>query len=45
MVIDDDYVTLLRSCLLKPEHLLWMDDIWKKLSMSVDEARHQDRVR
>ncbi len=45
VVIDDDDVTLLRSCLMKPEHLLWMDDIWKKLSMSMDEARHQDRVK
>ena len=41
VLIDDDHVTLLRSCLMKPEHLLWMDDIWDRLSHSMDDARHQ----
>jgi tyrosine decarboxylase / aspartate 1-decarboxylase len=25
---DDEYVTCLRSCLMKPEHLAWIDEIW-----------------
>lgn len=28
IIKDDDYVTLLRSCLMKPEHLSWVDEIW-----------------
>jgi tyrosine decarboxylase / aspartate 1-decarboxylase len=31
---DQDFVTCLRTCLMKPEHLDWMDRIWKAL----DEA-------
>jgi len=41
VLIDDDHVTLLRSCLMKPEHVLWMDDIWDRLGHSMDDARHQ----
>jgi tyrosine decarboxylase/aspartate 1-decarboxylase len=26
---DDEYVTCLRSCLMKPEHEDWVDNIWK----------------
>jgi len=26
---DEEYVTCLRSCLLKPEHEEWVDEIWK----------------
>ena len=40
VVIDDDNVTLLRSCLMKPEHLAWMEEIWKRLSMSMDDVHH-----
>lgn len=29
------YVTCLRSVLMKPEHLSWLDEIWEKLSASV----------
>ncbi|KTD09183.1 pyridoxal-dependent decarboxylase [Legionella gratiana] len=29
---DDEYVTLLRSCLMKLEHLDWMDEIWNRLT-------------
>ncbi len=28
---DQDYVTCLRSCLMKPEHLDWIDRIWEKI--------------
>jgi hypothetical protein len=37
---DDDYVTMLRSCLMKPEHLVWMEDIWNRLSLSMDDVHH-----
>lgn len=26
---DEEYVTCLRSCLMKPEHEAWVDEIWK----------------
>ncbi|MEO8117224.1 MAG: pyridoxal-dependent decarboxylase, partial [Bacteroidota bacterium] len=26
---DEDHVTCLRSCLMKPEHVDWVDEIWK----------------
>lgn len=28
---DQDYLTCLRTCLMKPEHLDWMDRIWEKI--------------
>ncbi len=28
---DQDYVTCLRSCLMKPEHLDWIERIWEKI--------------
>lgn len=28
---DDEHVTLLRSCLMKSEHLDWMDEIWSRV--------------
>ncbi|MGM3307002.1 hypothetical protein ACSQ6I_13700 [Anabaena sp. WFMT] len=28
---DQDYLTCLRSCLIKPEHLDWVEDIWQIL--------------
>lgn len=31
-VWDSKTVTLLRSCLMKPEHLAWLDSIWETLS-------------
>jgi len=27
--LDDEYVTCLRSCLMKPEHKDWIDEIWR----------------
>ena len=44
VVFDDDNVTLLRSCLMKPEHLVWMEDIWTRLSMSMDDAHRQGDI-
>ena len=35
---ESDYVTCLRSCLMKPEHLDWLDRIWQILSMATDEV-------
>ncbi len=26
---DQEMVSCLRSCLMKPEHLAWIDEIWK----------------
>ena len=34
--IDAEYVTCLRSCLMKPEHTDWMDDIWERLEKALD---------
>jgi hypothetical protein len=31
-------VTCLRSCLMKPEHLAWIDRIWKALDSATDTA-------
>jgi hypothetical protein len=28
---DQDQVSCLRSCLMKPEHLDWIDSIWQRL--------------
>ncbi|MEM9895603.1 MAG: aminotransferase class V-fold PLP-dependent enzyme [Bacteroidota bacterium] len=31
LLFDSDHLLCLRSCLMKPEHLDWIDEIWKKL--------------
>jgi len=33
---DDDYVTCLRSCLMKPEHEEWIDEIWAIVTSSLE---------
>jgi glutamate/tyrosine decarboxylase-like PLP-dependent enzyme len=33
-----DYVTCLRSCLMKPEHLDWLESIWEILDKTADEV-------
>lgn len=33
--IDSEYLTCLRSSLMKPEHKDWMDEIWKRLNSSM----------
>lgn len=33
---DEDYVTCLRSCLLKPEHEEWVEEIWKIVTDCLD---------
>jgi tyrosine decarboxylase / aspartate 1-decarboxylase len=33
---DEEYVTLLRSCLMKPEHENWIDEIWKIVTDSLE---------
>jgi tyrosine decarboxylase/aspartate 1-decarboxylase len=35
---ETDYVTCLRSCLMKPEHRDWLDRIWEILSAATDEV-------
>jgi glutamate/tyrosine decarboxylase-like PLP-dependent enzyme len=35
---DQNQVTCLRSCLMKPEHLDWMDRLWQVLSQATDSA-------
>lgn len=35
-VADQNYVSCLRSCLIKPEHLDWVDDIWQRLNVSIE---------
>ncbi len=36
--IDSDEVTCLRSCLMKPEHLDWLDNIWQVLDQATVRA-------
>ncbi len=31
-------ITVLRSCLMKPEHLDWVDEIWKIIDMTADSV-------
>jgi tyrosine decarboxylase/aspartate 1-decarboxylase len=33
---DDEYVTCLRLCLMKPEHEDWLDEIWKLITDSLE---------
>lgn len=33
---DEEYVTCLRSCLMKPEHEMWIDEIWKIVTESAE---------
>ena len=33
---DEEYVTCLRSCLMKPEHEIWVDEIWKIFTDSLE---------
>ena len=35
---DQDEVTCLRSCLMKPEHLDWIDHIWKALDLATNKV-------
>jgi len=35
---DQDSVTCLRSCLMKPEHLTYIDDIWNILSLATEQC-------
>jgi glutamate/tyrosine decarboxylase-like PLP-dependent enzyme len=38
---DQDYVTCLRTCLMKPEHLEWMPRIWDVLDASTNKVLEQ----
>lgn len=35
ITIDSEYLTCLRSCLMKPQHLDWMDELWKRMLRSL----------
>ena len=35
---DQDVLTCLRSCLMKPEHLDWIDHIWKALDLATNKV-------
>lgn len=35
--VNSETVTLLRTCLMKPEHLNWLDEIWKRLELAGKE--------
>jgi len=35
---DQDRVTCMRACLMKPEHLEWMDRIWEALGKAADKV-------
>jgi glutamate/tyrosine decarboxylase-like PLP-dependent enzyme len=37
--VDESTLTCLRSCLMKPEHLDWVDRIWHILSKQIDTLR------
>jgi tyrosine decarboxylase / aspartate 1-decarboxylase len=38
MKFESEYVLCLRSCLMKPEHLEWLEAIWKILDKATDQA-------
>ncbi|MEM7554930.1 MAG: aminotransferase class I/II-fold pyridoxal phosphate-dependent enzyme [Cyanobacteria bacterium P01_A01_bin.84] len=35
---DEEYITCLRSCLMKPEHLKWLDEIWQILDQVTNDV-------
>ena len=38
VAFDREQVTCLRSCLMKPEHLDWLERIWQVLDEAADDA-------
>jgi len=43
VTMDGETVSCLRSCLMKPEHLEWSDEIWRLLEKALDVALHKER--
>ncbi len=37
ILIDSENVTCLRSCLMKPEHLEWIDELWSRIDKTMKE--------
>jgi len=37
IIIDSDQLLCLRSCLIKPEHHEWMDELWKRIDLSMSQ--------
>ena len=38
VILDQDYVTCLRSCLMKPQHLDWLEHIWQTLDQVINKV-------
>lgn len=45
MHFDTPTVTCLRSCLMKPEHLDWLDRIWRIIDKATDSILYNEAVR
>jgi glutamate/tyrosine decarboxylase-like PLP-dependent enzyme len=43
VILDQESVTCLRSVLMKPEHLDWLDEIWKRLDAATDAVQKEKR--
>ena len=41
---DQDHLTCLRSCLMKPEHLDWIDHIWQTLDQATEKVLNGAQV-
>jgi hypothetical protein len=41
--MDGETVSCFRSCLMKPEHLEWSDEIWRLLEKALDVALRKER--
>lgn len=36
--LDQEMITFLRACLMKPDHLKWFDEIWKRLNLAMERV-------
>ncbi|NJP05047.1 MAG: aspartate aminotransferase family protein [Chloroflexaceae bacterium] len=39
VVVDQNHITCIRSCLFKPEHADWIDAIWQRIDQAYEAAR------
>ena len=35
-IVNTEYITCLRACLMKPEHLSWVDELWERIMRTMD---------
>ena len=35
-IVNTEYITCLRACLMKPEHLSWIDELWERIMRTMD---------